>query len=111
MNIELNLSANTIARYAKLTLAALMLAGAALLLWFLQKNFYEPLTQATLLTELNTNVISIRIEEDALTRVLSIQSNRLAPLPVGWDKAPNPFAGIVASAGAQPFTNSPPELR
>lgn len=109
LKINLKLSIRTVIRGIIFLVALLMLLGVGILGWFLEKNFYEPLTQAPIIAELKSQVATVAVETTALKQILEAQSARLAPLPDGWTTTPNPFVSNTTNVAPTPV-NQPPTL-
>lgn len=86
-----NFSVTLTVRYAKITIALLMLVGIMWVVFFLYDNLYKPITQAMVTAELKAKVVLTNINKKELVEVIDlIEKNRKLPL-LDWSSIPDPF--------------------
>lgn len=87
----LHVSTPQLIRGSKIAISALMVLMFFGTAWFLYRNVYQPLTQATAIAELRAKVALVTVNRQVLTHVLQhIEKKKKVP-PVAWDTVQNIF--------------------
>ncbi|MFA7287001.1 MAG: hypothetical protein WC052_05060 [Patescibacteria group bacterium] len=104
---SLHLLLASIIRYGHMVLMLLLVAVFVALSWFLYLYVYQPLTQATLVAELQSSVTRISIDRRLLRQVLeTLDKERLTTLEIQTSR--NPFVSTPLPAIETPAAPTEP---
>ncbi|KKU47332.1 hypothetical protein A3H10_01875 [Candidatus Uhrbacteria bacterium RIFCSPLOWO2_12_FULL_46_10] len=107
---QANFSVILAVRYAKITIALLMLVGVIWVAFFLYDNLYKPITQAMVTAELKAKVVLTNVNKKELTEVIDlIEKNTKLPT-LDWSSLADPFAGnrLPPSSSSSSTNNKAP---